>query len=109
LANDALKIAAQGAGADKQFAKMFVAEVLKQSFANMSGFGLKENEQSLFPGFDPSLYSALLVDKLSEELIKSGSFKLEQLMPALQNTPAEVQGENWQQVISQSRQAWLKE
>ena len=101
LARDALKGSQSDMSADQQFAKMFVTEVLKQSFAKISSLGKVDNNKSLFPSYDNTALSDLMVEQMSEELLDSGAFKIDQLMPK-KNTA------QWKNIVSQAKQEWLR-
>jgi hypothetical protein len=87
----------------KQFAKVFVNEVLKQSLSNMASLAPNSDEQStqsIFPSFDNSAYSELLLEAVGNELIDSGAFKIDQFIPNTQSA-------NWREIASRAKQAWL--
>lgn len=101
LAREALKESNYSQDADRQFVKLFVTEVLKQSLANVASIGDVDNKKSLFPSYNSTVYNDLMIEKVGEELIDSGAFEIDQFMP---NTNSA----NWKNIVNQARQEWLR-
>lgn len=107
LARQALQGETTGAAgrleAQKQFVKVFVNEVLKQSLSGLASLAPDSGEQSaqsIFPSFDNSAYNELLIEAVGNELIDSGAFKIDQFIPNTQSA-------NWKEVVNRAKQAWL--
>ncbi|MFA5875416.1 MAG: hypothetical protein WC901_01855 [Candidatus Margulisiibacteriota bacterium] len=107
LARQALQNETTGAAgkieAQKQFVKIFVNEVLKQSLTSMASLAPAaddQSNQSIFPSFDNSVYNEMLVEAVGNELIDSGAFKIDQFIPNTQSA-------NWREVVTRAKQSWL--
>ncbi|MBU0686346.1 MAG: hypothetical protein KKB81_00645 [Candidatus Margulisbacteria bacterium] len=102
LAKQALVQQHSSEDAQKQFVAIFVKEILAQSFAKASSIGSTDNKnnKSMFPDFDSTMYNEMLVEQVGEELINSGAFNVDKLMPSTQSN-------NWRGIINQAKQSWL--
>ena len=102
LAKQSLAKTNQTGEVDKQFVKMFVNEVLKETFKSASSIGqLQSGQNQMLSGMDPSMFSEVIAEELGEELIASGAFNVNQVLAGSNSA-------EWKQIIAESRRAWLK-